>query len=181
VMLGYYNDPEETRKEFTLDGWFKTRDIGTLNSEGYLRIIGRIIDTIVTADGALINPQHIEQIIKQSRYINHVVAVGNGRPFLSALIVPDFEEVQGFAKSEGIKESTLRELYNHPRIRDLFQSEVDSLTGALAQSARVKGVALLKSEFTIEGGELTPTLKIKRHVVEEKYGDVIESLYEEAA
>lgn len=181
VMLGYYNDREESNKAFTQDGWLKTRDIGTLDNEGYLSIEGRIIDIIVTTDGTLINLHHIEQIIKQSPYINHVVVVGNGRPFLSALIVPDFKKVQDFAKLKGIKESTPRELYNHPRIRDLFQSQVDRLTGPLPQRARVEDFVLLKSEFTIEGGELTPTLKVKRRVVEEKHSDVIESIYKKAA
>ena len=175
VMHGYYNNPDATREAFTSNGWLKTGDIGRLDDEGYLHITGRMIEIIVTTDGTSINPQPIEQRIKQSPFVNEVVLVGAGRPSLSMLIVPDFEQVQAFAKFKGIKGHTPRELYNHPSIRKLFQSQIDSLTGE-----PIERIALLENELTIQGGELTPTLKVKRQVVEEKYHDVIDSLYKAA-
>ncbi|MBC7911666.1 MAG: long-chain fatty acid--CoA ligase [Pyrinomonadaceae bacterium] len=180
IMRGYYNKPEETAKVFTADGWFKTGDIGTLDADGFLRITDRKKELFKTSGGKYIAPQVIEQLIKGSRFVNQVVLVGNERKFPAALIVPDWEQVQSYAELKGIPERAPAELVKHPRILDLFQRQVDSLTEGLAQYERVKRVALLENELTIEGGELTPTMKVKRRVVDEKYRDVIDRLYEEA-
>jgi len=152
VMRGYYNKPEETRAVFTEDGWFKTGDIGRID----------------------------EQMIKGSRFVNQVVLIGNGRKFPAALIVPDWERIESYAQLKGIKEKNHAELCKHPRIIDLFQRQIDGLTTELAQYERVKKVALLENELTIEGGELTPTLKVKRRIVDEKYRNAIDRLYEGA-
>ena len=180
VMLGYYNKPEATRAVFTADGWFKTGDIGTLDADGFLRITDRKKELFKTSGGKYIAPQPIEQRIKASRFVNQVVLIGNGRKFPAALIVPDWEQLRSYAALKGLNISTPAEFCQHPRILDLFQRQVDSLTTDLAQYERVKRIALLEHELTIAGGELTPTLKVKRRVVDEKYRDVIDRLYEEA-
>ncbi len=180
VMRGYYNKPEETRAVMTEDGWFKTGDIGVLDEDGFLRITDRKKELFKTSGGKYIAPQVIEQLIKGSRFVNQVVLVGNGRKFPAALIVPDWEQLHSYAQLKGIHERVPSELVKHPRILDLFQRQVDSNTQGLAQFERVKRIALLENELTIEGGELTPTLKVKRRVVDEKYRDVIDRIYEEA-
>jgi long-chain acyl-CoA synthetase len=180
VMRGYYNKPEETRAVFTEDGWFKTGDIGRIDEDGFLHITDRKKELFKTSGGKYIAPQPIEQMIKGSRFVNQVVLVGNGRKFPAALIVPDWERVESYAQLKGIKEKDHAELCKHPRIVDLFQRQIAGLTTDLAQYERVKKVALLENELTIESGELTPTLKVKRRVVDEKYRDAIDRLYGES-
>lgn len=179
VMRGYYNKPEETRAVFTEDGWFKTGDIGKIDEDGFLHITDRKKELFKTSGGKYIAPQPIEQMIKGSRFVNQVVLIGNGRKFPAALIVPDWERVESYAQLKGIKEKNHAGLCKNPRIIDLFQRQITGLTTDLAQYERVKKVALLEDELTIEGGELTPTLKVKRRIVDEKYRDAIDRLYEE--
>ncbi len=180
VMRGYYNKPAETRAVFTDDGWFKTGDIGTLDADGFLRITDRKKELFKTSGGKYIAPQPIEQLIKGSRFVNQVVLVGNERKFPAALIVPDWEQLQSYAALKGLEARTHADFVKHPRILDLFERQVDALTKDLAQFEKVKRIALLERELTIEGGELTPTLKVKRRVVDEKYRDVIDRMYAEA-
>jgi long-chain acyl-CoA synthetase len=180
IMLGYYNKPEATREVFTEDGWFKTGDIGTIDEAGLLRITDRKKELFKTSGGKYIAPQHIEQLIKGSRFVNQVVLVGDRRKFPAALIVPDWEQIRSYVGLKGIEAETPAELCRHPRIIDLFERQVAQFTAELAQYERVKRIILLEHEFTIEGGELTPTLKVKRRVIDEKYRDVIASLYSEA-
>ena len=179
VMRGYYNKPEDTRAAFTDDGWFKTGDIGAIDANGYLRITDRKKELFKTSGGKYVAPQPIEQAIKGSRFVNQVVLVGAERKFPAALIVPVWEQLESYCKLKGIEVGSRSELCRHPRIVDLLQRQIDALTPNLARYERIKKVALLENEFTIEGGELTPTLKIKRRVIDEKYRDVIEKLYEE--
>lgn len=181
VMRGYYNKPEETRAAFTDDGWFKTGDIGTIDAEGYLRITDRKKELFKTSGGKYIAPAPIEQAIKGSRFVNQVVLVGSERKFPTALIVPVWEQLESYCKLKGIEVKDRSEMLTHPRIIDLLQRQIDALTPDLARYEKVKKVALLENEFTIEGGELTPTLKIKRRVIDQKYRDVIEKLYAEGA
>ena len=179
VMQGYYNKPEETAAAFTEDGWFRTGDIGTIDQDGYLRITDRKKELFKTSGGKYIAPQPIEQAIKASRFVNQVVLVGSERKFPAALIVPVWEQLESYCKLKGIEFKSHSELCHHPRIIDLLQRQIDGLTPNLARFEKIKKVAILENEFTIEGGELTPTLKIKRRVIDEKYRDVIEKLYEE--
>ncbi|MGH9883323.1 MAG: AMP-dependent synthetase/ligase, partial [Pyrinomonadaceae bacterium] len=180
VMRGYFNKPAETDTVFTADGWFKTGDVGTIDEDGYLRITDRKKELFKTSGGKYIAPQPIEQMIKASSFVNQVVLIGNGRKFPAALIVPDWERVESYAQLKGIKASNHAELCVHPRIIDLFERQIASHTPDLAQYERVKKIALLEKELTIEGGELTPTMKVKRRVIDEKYRDVIDRLYVEA-
>ncbi|HEY6660820.1 MAG TPA: long-chain fatty acid--CoA ligase [Pyrinomonadaceae bacterium] len=179
VMRGYYNKPEETRAVFTADGWFKTGDIGTINEDGFLRITDRKKELFKTSGGKYISPAPIEQAIKGSRFVNQVVLIGAERKFPAALIVPIWEQLESYCKLKGIEVKSRSELCRHPRIIDLIQRQIDALTPDLAKYERIKKVALLENEFTIEGGELTPTLKVKRRVIDQKYRDVIERLYAE--
>jgi len=179
VMRGYYNKSEATREAFTPDGWFRTGDIGTLDAQGFLRITDRKKELFKTSGGKYVAPQPIEQRIKASRFVNQVVLVGNGRKFPAALIVPNWEQLRSYAQLKGLDANTPAQFCCDPRIIDLMQRQVDSLCDGLSKYERVKRVALIEHELTIESGELTPTLKVKRRVVDEKYRDVIDKLYEE--
>ena len=180
VMAGYYNRPEETRAVFTPDGWFKTGDIGRLDSDGYLRITDRKKELFKTSGGKYISPQPIEQAIKGSRFVSQVVLIGDGRKFPAALIVPDWELIDSYTKLKGIDGKSRAELCSNPRIIDLFERQIARLTPDLARYEKIKAIALIEHEFTIEGGELTPTLKVKRRVINEKYRDVIDEMYKQA-
>jgi long-chain acyl-CoA synthetase len=177
VMRGYWNKPEETRAVFTDDGWFKTGDIGNLDSDGYLTITDRKKELLKTSGGKYIAPQPIEQLIKSSRFVNQVVVIGNDHKFASALLVPDWDQLEAYAKLKGLKLSTREEFCRHPRIIDLFERQIAARTQNLAQFEKIKRIALLDQELTVEGGELTPTLKVKRRVIDEKYRDVIDRIY----
>ncbi|HEX8161463.1 MAG TPA: long-chain fatty acid--CoA ligase [Pyrinomonadaceae bacterium] len=180
VMRGYYNKPEETRAVFTEDGWFKTGDVGELDAEGNLRITDRKKELFKTSGGKYLAPQPIEQCVKRSRFVNQVVLVGNGRKFPAALVVPNWTELRAYAKFKGIDAATPEELCRNERVLDLMQRQVEAQCAELSRYERVKRIALLPSELTVEGGEMTPTLKVKRRVVDQKYRDVIERLYAEA-
>jgi long-chain acyl-CoA synthetase len=179
VMLGYYNKPEATRDVFTEDGWFKTGDIGEIDSDGFLRITDRKKELFKTSGGKYIAPSPIEQMIRSSRFVSQAVLVGNERKFAAALIVPNFDMLESYVNLKNLKAKTPAEMCADPRIVDLIERQVASATAGLARFESVKKIALLDKELTVEGGELTPTLKIKRRVVEEKYRDVIEKLYSE--
>jgi long-chain acyl-CoA synthetase len=180
VMSGYWNKPEETRAVFTEDGWFKTGDIGSLDADGYLTITDRKKELLKTSGGKYIAPQPIEQLIKSSRFVNQVVVIGNDRKFAAALIVPDWEQLEAYAKLKGLNLRTRAEFCNHPRIIDLFERQIAARSGTLAQFEKIKRIALLDQELTVEGGEMTPTLKVKRRIVDQKYRDVIDGIYSEA-
>lgn len=180
VMLGYYNKPEATREAFTEDGWFKTGDIGEIDQEGFLKITDRKKELFKTSGGKYIAPAPIEQKIKASIYVNQVVLIGNERKFPAALIVPNFDALKHYARSNHIDFSSEADLCQNKKIIEFIQSEVDRLTTDLSRYEKVKRIALLDKEFTIEGGELTPTLKIKRRVIDEKYRSLIDKIYQEA-
>lgn len=179
VMLGYYNKPEATREVFTSDGWFKTGDIGEFNDDGFLKITDRKKELFKTSGGKYIAPSQIEQMIKGSRFVSQVVLVGNERKFPAALIVPSFEQLENFAKEHGLNPDAPEEFCSHERVVEFFRQQVEEHTRELSQYEKVKQIALLHRELTVESGELTPTLKIKRRVVNEKFAMIIEKIYEE--
>jgi long-chain acyl-CoA synthetase len=180
VMLGYYNKPDATRKTFTDDGWFKTGDIGELSDDGFLKITDRKKELFKTSGGKYIAPSPIEQMIKGSRFVNQVVLIGNSRKFASALIVPDFEQLSSHAKSMSWEIEAQSDYCSHENVLSLFEEEVEKYCTGLARFETVKKIALLEEELTVEGGELTPTLKIKRRIVDEKYKPIIDAIYEAA-
>lgn len=178
VMKGYCRAADND-EAFTADGWFRTGDIGHIDADGFLVITDRKKDLIKTSGGKYIAPQRLESLIKSSRFVSQVVVVGNARKFASALIVPNMELLRGYAQMKSIGYADQSELLSNPRIIDLIARQVDKYTTELAQFERVKKVALLGNEFTTESGELTPTLKPRRSVIEKKYAVVIDRLYEE--
>jgi long-chain acyl-CoA synthetase len=180
VMLGYYNKPEATQAVFTEDGWFKTGDIGTLDADGFLKITDRKKELFKTSGGKYIAPSPIEQAIKASRFVSQVVLVGNERRFPAALVVPNFEQLESYAKHKHLDIKTPAEFCSHPRVIDLIERQIAHHTEHLSNYEKVKRVALLENELTVEGGELTPTLKVKRRVVDEKYHTIIEKIYADA-
>lgn len=180
VMQGYYNKPEATADAFTTDGWFKTGDIGMIDDGGFLKITDRKKELFKTSGGKYIAPSQIEQMIKGSRFVNQVVLVGNERKFPAALIVPNFELLGSYAKLKGLDLQTPADYCKSPRIIDLLERQVDAHTQDLGRFEKVKKIAILEHEFTVEGGELTPTLKVKRRIVDEKYRDIIEKIYTDA-
>ncbi len=180
VMSGYYNKPEATGDAFTADGWFKTGDIGRIDDDGFLYITDRKKELFKTSGGKYIAPSPIEQAIKTSRFVNQVVLVGSERKFAAALIVPNFEQLANYAKLKNLELKTPTEFCESPRIVNLLEREVEKLTGELSNYEKVKKIALLENELTVEGGELTPTLKVKRRIVNEKYKTVIDKIYADA-
>jgi len=182
VMQGYWHKPVETKAVISDDGWFKTGDMGSLDAEGFLTITDRKKELLKTSGGKYIAPQPIEQMIKGSRFVNQVVVIGDHRKFASALIVPDWEQLESYAKYKEIEGLHSRaDFCGNPRIIDLFERQIAARTQSLAQFEKIKKLALLDHEFTVEGGEMTPTLKVKRRVIDEKYRDVIDRLYAESA
>jgi len=179
VMRGYYNRPAENAAAFSEDGWFHTGDIGHLDQDGFLVITDRKKELIKTSGGKYVAPQRVESLIKSSRFVSQVFVVGNARKFPAALIVPNMELVRSYAGMKGIRYQADRELLTDPRIIDLFQRQVDKYTAGLGQWEKVKKVALLDHELTIESGDLTPTLKARRSVIESHFADVIARLYAE--
>lgn len=179
VMMGYYNRPDENEEAFTPDGWFRTGDIGHIDEDGFLVITDRKKDLIKTSGGKYVAPQKVESLIKSSRFVSQVFVVGNGRKFPSALIVPNLELVHSYAELKGITYESNSDLLANSRIIDLFQRQVDKYTAELAQYEKIKKVALLENELTIESGALTPTLKARRSVIENRFADVINRLYQE--
>lgn len=177
VMYGYYNKPEATFDVFTEDGWFKTGDIGQIDPDGFLKITDRKKELFKTSGGKYIAPSPIEQMIRGSRFVSQVVLVGDGRKFATALIVPNFEMLESYAKHKGMDIKTPTEFCSNEKIIDLFERQIAGHTHGLSQFETVKRFRLLENELTVEGGELTPTLKVKRRVVDEKYKDLIDGMY----
>ncbi|MEK6281524.1 MAG: long-chain fatty acid--CoA ligase [Acidobacteriota bacterium] len=177
IMRGYYGHPEETASVLN-DGWFATGDVGHLDKEGRLYITDRKKDLFKLSNGKYVAPQQIESLLKQSEYVSQAVVVGAGRKQPAALIVPEWEAVRLALSSSGEEFPRDRaDLTKFPAAIKLVQSDVVHLTRELVDYARVRRVALLPDEFTIDKGELTPTLKVKRRVIDEKFGDLIEDLY----
>ncbi len=178
VMKGYFKKEAETREAFE-DGWFKTGDIGYLDKEGYLVITDRKKDILVTAGGKNVAPQPIENTLKSSPYIANAVVVGNHRKFVSALIVPDFDKLEIWARENNVAFGDRKELIAREEIYEFFMKEIERLTPHLASYEKIKKITLLDKDFEIEAGELTPTLKVRRKIVEEKYKDLIDRMYAE--
>ncbi|MFN8008268.1 MAG: long-chain fatty acid--CoA ligase [Terriglobia bacterium] len=179
VMKGYYGKPEETR-EAMADGWFHTGDIGRIDEEGFLIITDRKKDIIITASGKNVAPQKIENLLKSNPEFLHVVVVGNRRPYLSALVVPDPNRLQETAQTLGVQGAPIHRLVQDPKIYQHTMQQIQAAGTGLASFEQIKQVILLDHDFTIEGGELTPTMKVRRRQVETKYKEQIDQLYREA-
>lgn len=179
TMQGYFGKPEATAEVIDREGWFHTGDIGHVDEEGFLVITDRKKELIVNAYGKNIAPAPIENSLKASRWISQAVVVGDRRQFLSALVVPDFEALRPWATGQGISGDNASLIAN-ARVRDLIAAEVAKVNEHLARYEQIRSWELLPAELTLEGGELTPTLKVKRRVIHVKYKDVLDRLYAEA-
>jgi long-chain acyl-CoA synthetase len=178
VMKGYYNKPEATREAIDADGWFHTGDIGVIE-DGFIRITDRKKDIIVTAGGKNIAPQPIENKVKTNKYVSQAVMIGDKRKFPIILIVPNWDNLEKWAKLKNILWTDRKQLLAMPTIRAKMEKEVMTELEALAHFEMPKKIALLEHDFSIERGELTPSLKVKRRVIDTRYRDLIDSLYEE--
>jgi long-chain acyl-CoA synthetase len=176
IMKGYYKKKKET-EETIIDGWLHTGDIGVFDSEGFLMITDRKKHLFKTSAGKYIAPTPIENIFLSSKYIDQFVLIGDRRTFLSALIVPDYEALKEYADAHKIPYNNESELTGNEKIYKLIEDDMSKLQKKLANYERVRKFALLDKPFTIETGEITPSLKIKRKVVEEKYNYLIEQMY----
>jgi long-chain acyl-CoA synthetase len=177
VMRGYYGHPEETASVLS-DEWFATGDVGHVDKEGHLYITDRKKDLFKLSNGKYIAPQQIESLLKQSEFVSQVVVVGTGRKQPAALVVPEWEAVRQALAAAGEEFPNDRvELAAFAPAIKLVQSDVAQLTRELADYERIRRIALLPEEFSIDRGELTPTLKVKRRIIDQKFGDLIEELY----
>lgn len=177
IMTGYFNKSEATAAALE-GGWFHTGDIGKIDSEGYLTITDRKKDLLVTSGGKKIAPQPIEAVLKRSPLVAEAVLLGDRRKYAAALIVPEFNALERRLKDLGRPPASREDLVTRDDVLALYQEIVDAMNKELSQFERIKRIALLPREFTVESGELTPTLKVKRKVVEERWKEQIEALYQ---
>jgi long-chain acyl-CoA synthetase len=178
VMKGYYNKPEATAEAIDKDGWFHTGDIGVLE-DGFLRITDRLKDIIATAGGKKIAPQPIENEIKTNKYVSQVVMIGDKRKFPIVLVVPNWEQLEKWARRKELIWTSRAQLLTMPTVKAKMEKEVFSKTEHLARFEQPKKIGLLENEFTIERGELTPTLKVKRRVIDKTYKELIDGLFKD--
>ncbi len=176
IMQGYYKNPEETA-ETIKDGWLHTGDIGYLDEDGFLVITDRKKDIIITTGGKNVAPQPIENMLKTSPYIANPVVVGTRRNFISALIVPEFEKLEEYAREQEISFRNRKELVENQAVINFIMAEIQRVTSNLASYETIKKIILLDKDFDIESGEMTPTLKVKRDFVEKKFKEQIDALY----
>lgn len=174
IFKGYFKNPEATRECFS-DGWFCTGDIGMMNERGHLKITDRKKDLIVTSGGKNIAPQKIENLLKTERFISQIMVYGDKKNYLTALVTLNEEEISRFLRSEGISEGA--DIYRHPSVQKLISSIIEQKNKELASYETIKKFSILKNDFTIEAGELTPSMKLRRSFCSEKYRDIINSMY----
>jgi long-chain acyl-CoA synthetase len=180
-MRGYFNKPEATAEALDADGWFHTGDIGMLDADGYLSITDRKKDLIVTAGGKNIAPQPIESLVKKSRFVTSAVMLGDQRKFAILLVAPDMQNLRAWAAGRKLGFTDDASLLALPEVKAHMEREVRKPLRDLAQFEMPKKVLLLEHDFSMERGEMTPTLKVKRRVVERNYREQIEALYAEPA
>ncbi|MGG4663834.1 AMP-dependent synthetase/ligase [Providencia vermicola] len=179
VMKGYYNRPNETLDTFTSDGWLKTGDAGKIDEQGNLYITDRLKDLMKTSNGKYIAPQMIEGVLGQDKFIEHIAVIADARKFVSALIVPCYDSLEEYAHSINLKYRDRLELLKDSHIVALFEARLKELQKNIENFHQVKRFTLLPTTFSMEKGELTPTLKLRRRIISERYQLEIESMYQE--
>jgi long-chain acyl-CoA synthetase len=176
VSPGYYHLEEENRASF-VDGWFCTGDLGSIDADGYLSITGRKKNLFKTSGGKYVCPEKLENLFQSHPYIQQILVLGDARKFVGAIVVPNFQRLETFAQWRGLAFKSREELVNHPQIVTFMQKVVDEATDGLPPHEKIRQIIVLPQELSIAAGELSPTLKIKRRVVEEKYRDMIEEMF----
>ena len=177
IMTGYYNKPEATAEAFTPDGWFRTGDAGRIDNTGALILTDRIKDLFKTSNGKYIAPQAIESRLGEDKYIEQVAVIGDRRKYVTAIIVPALDALREYAEKKKISYKSMADLVANSEINRMIQERIEKLEKGFANYEKIKRFTLLPKEFTMEGGELTNTLKIKRPVINTKYADLIEAMY----
>ncbi|WP_300672891.1 long-chain fatty acid--CoA ligase [Desulfoluna sp.] len=177
LMQGYWNNPEATAACLTCDGWFKTGDLGEITHQSHLRVTDRIKELLITAGGKNISPQAIEAAITEDLYVEQAMAIGDGRPYISALVVPSLPMLDALAEVLGLPEMPNEELVTHPEVIAFYRGRITDHTRHLGRVEQIKRFALLPAELTQKAGELTPTAKLKRKVILAHYADTIEAMY----
>jgi long-chain acyl-CoA synthetase len=177
VFAGYLNLPDKTAEAIDAQGWLHTGDVGTVDAEGFYRITDRMKDIIITAGGKNITPSELENDLKFSPYITDAVVIGDRRPFLTAIIMIDQDNVEKFAQDREVPFSNYASLTRSTEVQQLIQDEVDRVNRSVARVEQIKKFFLLDTQLTAEDEELTPTMKLKRKLVETKYAGPIETMY----
>jgi long-chain acyl-CoA synthetase len=176
-MQGYYKSPEMTAEAIDAQGWFHTGDLGRLEPKGHLKITGRKKELFKTSFGKYVSPQPIEDKLKESLFIDQLIVVGENQKFAGALIVPDFTFLKAWCEVKEIPYTTNTEMINLPRIRKRFKKEIDHFNGTLGDTEKIKSWDLLDAEWSFDTGEITPTLKLKRNFICNKYAVLIAKLF----
>jgi long-chain acyl-CoA synthetase len=176
-MKGYYKKPEATNEVIMRDGWFRTGDVGHIDSDGHVVITDRIKELIITSGGKNISPSNIETLLKMNFYVEQAVALGDGRKTITALIVPSFPALEEYARKNNISYGTREELIANPLVINLYEEIVEKQCETLGQVEKVKKFTLLPNELSQENGELTPTSKLKRRIIDKKYKGIIDGMY----
>jgi long-chain acyl-CoA synthetase len=178
IFQGYFKDPEATAAVFTPDGWLRTGDIGELDADGFLHVTDRKKDILVTAGGKNVAPQNIENDLKTSKYVSQALVIGDKRPYVAALLTLDSVEIGRWA-AENALDGDIAALSQDERVRELLQDTVDEANRERSRFEQVKRFTVLRRDFTMEDGEITPTLKLRRRAVQEHFADEIDALYAE--
>jgi long-chain acyl-CoA synthetase len=177
VFMGYLNQPEKTRETIDDQGWLHTGDVGTVDDDGFFHITDRMKDIIITAGGKNITPSELENELKFSPYITDAVVIGDRKPYLTVIIMIDQENVEKYAQDNDVPFSNYASLTRAPEVQDLIQAEIDRINAKFARVEQIKKFFLLDTQLSAEDEELTPTMKLKRKLVQQKYAGRIEAMY----
>jgi long-chain acyl-CoA synthetase len=177
IMKGYWNNDDATKQAIDPDGWFHTGDIGEIDADGFLKITDRKKDIIINAYGKNIAPQPLEGLLKSSPYIGTPVLIGDRRKYLVALLVPNFDKLERDASAMGVQFASREELIANEKVRQIYQTEIDRFNQNLDRQEKIRRFALLPRDFTIDADEITPSLKVKRKMIDKKYKEIIDLLY----
>ena len=177
IMKGYYKKPHETAEVFTEDGWFKTGDAGKFDEKGNLVITDRIKDLMKTSNGKYIAPQPIENMLSNNNFITQAMVIAEGKPYVTALIIPNFEALKEQLPKMNINFTNWEEVVNLDEVKEFYHQKINEIQHSFSGFEKVKKFVLMPSEFEIGSGEITPTLKVKRNVVMKKYSDLIDKMY----
>ena len=177
VMLGYYKNPEETAKMFTVDGWLLTGDIGEFTADGFLKITDRKKELFKTSGGKYVAPAPIENKLKESIYIDQIALEGDGEKYISALIIPEFENLKEWCSKNQISTISINDILNNPQVKQFYKDIITEFNVNFGKVEQIKQFELLADEWTVENGLLTATMKLKRKVIKERYKDIIDTFY----